>query len=281
MKKTRNRSAGTGKKIKFTKAVATGNDFVIVDNMSGEVRGSPAALAKKLCDRKYSVGADGLLVIESSKKADFRMRIFNPDGSEAEMCGNGSRCAALYAVKNRIAKDRMTIDTIAGILRAAVSGRTVKVMLTEPKNIKWNLCLTIDKCPYKLNFVDTGVPHVVFFVDDLESVDVKNLGSHIRNHGEFAPSGANADFVKVVDRHNIKVRTYERGVEDETLACGTGSVASAIIAAESEKMPSPVTVETRSGEKLKVYFDIIDGNFRNVYLEGGAKLVYEGVVSDV
>ncbi len=135
----------------------------------------------------------------------------------------------------------------------------------------------INKCPYKLNFVNTGVPHVVHFVDDLDSVDVKDLGSHIRNHGEFAPSGTNADFVKVVDKHNIKVRTYERGVEDETLACGTGAVASAIIAAESEKMVSPVTVETRSGEKLKVYFDIIDGNFKNVHLEGRAKLVFEAI----
>ena len=277
MKETRNQSTETIKKIKFTKAVATGNDFVIVDNRQGVVKGSLPALAEKVCDRKYAIGADGLLVLENSKKADFRMRIFNPDGSEAEMCGNGSRCIALYAVKNRIAKDKMTIDTDAGILNATVNGQTVKVMLTEPKNIKWNLCLTINKCPYKLNFVDTGVPHVVHFVDDLDSVDVKNLGSHIRNHGEFAPSGTNADFVKVVDKHNIKVRTYERGVEDETLACGTGSVAGAIIAAESEKMASPVTVETRSGEKLKVYFDIIDGNFRNVYLEGKARLVYEGI----
>ena len=269
------------KKICFTKAVATGNDFVIVDNRDGEIKGSLSALAKKVCDRKFAIGADGLLVVEKSKKADFKMRIFNPDGSEAQMCGNGSRCVALYAVKNRIAKDNMTIDTVAGILNATVKGDVVKVRLTEPKNIKWNLCLTINKCPYKLNFVDTGVPHVVHFVDDLDSIDVKNIGSHIRNHGEFAPAGTNADFVKVVDKRNIRVRTYERGVEDETLACGTGSVASAIIAAESEKMVSPVTVETRSGEKLKVYFDIIEGNFRNVYLEGRAKLVYKGVMNDV
>jgi diaminopimelate epimerase len=276
MKETRNQSTETRNKIKFTKAVATGNDFVIVDNRAGEIKGSLSALAKKLCDRKYAVGADGLLILEKSKKADFKMRIFNPDGSEAEMCGNGSRCAALYAVKNRIAKDKMTIDTAAGIINATVEADIVKVKLGEPRDIKWNLCLTIEKCPYKLNFVDTGVPHVVHFVEDLEKVDVRNLGSHIRHHGEFGPAGANADFVKVVDAHNIKVRTYERGVEDETLACGTGSVAAAIIAAESEKMTSPVTVETRSGEKLKVYFDIIDGNFRNVYLEGKAKLVFDG-----
>ncbi len=117
------------KKIRFTKAVATGNDFIIVDNRASEIKRSLSGLAKKLCDRKYAAGADGLLVIEPSKRADFRMRIFNPDGSEAEMCGNGSRCAALYAAKNRIAKEQMTIDTVAGILKAAVSGQTVKVML--------------------------------------------------------------------------------------------------------------------------------------------------------
>ena len=156
----------------------------------------------------------------------------------------------------------------------------MKVKLPDPKEIKWNFCLMINKCPYHLNFVDTGVPHVVHFVDDLDKVDVKNIGSHIRGHSEFSPEGTNADFVKVVDKRNIKIRTYERGVEDETLACGTGAVASAIIAAESEKMVSPVTVETRGGEKLKVYFDMVDANFRNVYLEGKAKLVYEGVVND-
>ena len=204
------------------------------------------------------------------------MRVFNPDGSEAEMCGNGSRCVALYAADKKIAQTEMTIETVAGVLNAAVNGDMVRVRLTEPKDIKWNFCLMINKCPYRLNFVNTGVPHVIHFVEDLEKVDVKNLGSHMRNHGEFSPEGTNADFVKVLGKNNIKIRTYERGVEDETLACGTGAVASAIISAEAEKMQSPVTVETRSGEKLKVYFELIEGNFRNVYLEGAAKLVYEG-----
>ena len=263
------------KKIKFTKAVATGNDFIIVDNMSGDFAKFPA-LARRLCERKSSIGADGLLVIEPSKKADFKMRVFNPDGSEAEMCGNGSRCVALYAADKKIAQTEMTIETVAGVLNAAVNGDMVRVRLTEPKDIKWNFCLMINKCPYRLNFVNTGVPHVIHFVEYLEKVDVKNLCSNMRNHGEFSPEGTNADFVKVLGKNNIKIRTYERGVEDETLACGTGAVASAIISAEAEKMQSPVTVETRSGEKLKVYFELIEGNFRNVYLEGKAKLVYEG-----
>lgn len=269
-------------KIKFTKAVATGNDFIIIDNRNSAMpEKALSSIAKNTCGRKMAIGADGLLVIEQSKKADFRMRIFNCDGSEAGMCGNGSRCAALYAADKKIAKPEMTIETIAGVLNASVKGDTVKVRLTDPKDIKWNLCLMINKCPYKVTFVDTGVPHVIHFVDNLDEVDVKNIGSHIRRHGEFSPEGTNADFVKAVDKHTIKIRTYERGVEDETLACGTGAVASAIISAEAEKMKSPVTVETQSGEKVKVYFDIIDSHFRNVYLEGKAKLVYEGVIDDV
>lgn len=267
--------------IRFTKSVATGNDFIIIDNRSSVIRHPLAGFAKSICRRIWSIGADGLLVIERSKKADFKMRIFNPDGTEAEMCGNGSRCVALYAVTNRIAKHVMTIETLAGTLAASVRGDAVKVKLPTPKDIKWNLCLEIHKCPYRVNFVDTGVPHVVYFVDDLDKIDVKDLGSHIRYHKEFSPEGTNADFVKIIDKHSIKVRTYERGVEDETLACGTGAVASAIISAESEKISSPITVETWGGEKLKVHFELIDGNFRNVYLEGKAKLVYEGVIRDV
>lgn len=264
--------------VKFVKAVATGNDFVIIDARRGKPAGPLAAFARKVCDRKRSVGADGLLVVERSRKADFRMRIFNSDGSEAEMCGNGSRCIALYAAVHGIAKRVMTIETLAGMLAASVDGDRVKVKLTDPRDIKWNFCLMIDKCPYRVTFVNTGVPHTVHFVKDIETVDVRNLGGHIRYHGEFAPAGTNADFVQVVGRNRIKVRTYERGVEDETLACGTGSVASAVIAAEAEKMSSPVTVETRSGEKLRIHFDMVDGEFRNVFLEGAASLVFDGVL---
>ncbi len=265
-------------KIKFTKAVATGNDFVIVDDRKGSLKGL-SRLAKKVCDRKRGIGADGLLVLGKSGKADFRMRIFNPDGSEAEMCGNGSRCIALYAAEANIASGEMTIDTLAGVLKASVKKDVVKVRLTEPKNIKWNLCLMIDRCPYKLNFVNTGVPHVIHFVNDIEKVDVKNLGAHIRHHGEFSPEGTNADFVEITGKDRIKIRTYERGVEDETLACGTGAVASAVISAEVEKMQSPVTVSTRSGEELKVYFKMTGGEFTEVYLEGKAMLVYEGAIN--
>lgn len=269
--------------IKFTKAVATGNDFIIIDNRESGIGDRGPELARKLCDRKYGVGADGLLLVEKSVSADFKMRIFNPDGSEAEMCGNGSRCIALYANTKKIAPDEMHIETLAGILNACVKGEEVRIRLTDPKDIQWNLCLMIQECPYKVSLANTGVPHVVHFVKDLESVEVKNLGPKMRYHEEFSPHGANVDFVKVIDKNKnrIAVRTYERGVENETLACGTGAVASAIIAAEAERLASPITVETRSKELLKVYFDIVEGEFKNVYLEGKAQLVYEGETKNV
>lgn len=269
---------GSTRKIKFTKAVATGNDFIIIDNRGKKFKDGLSEFARRVCDRKYGIGADGLLLIENSKAADFKMRIFNPDGSEAEMCGNGSRCAALYAYKNKIASGNMGIETTAGVLNAGVKGEGVKVKLTDPKDIHWNLCLMINECPYKVDFANTGVPHVIHFVEDIQKVGVKELGSKMRYHPEFSPAGANVDFVEIADRSKKKVlvRTYERGVEDETLACGTGAVASAIIAAESEDLSSPITVETRSGEALKVYFEEIEGRFKNVYLEGKARLVYEG-----
>jgi len=174
--------------LKFTKSVATGNDFMIVDNRSNLIKNLPA-LARKACDRKRSIGADGILVVENSKKCDFKMRVFNSDGSEAQMCGNGSRCVALYAVTKKIAKKDMTIDTLAGPIKVSVNGSLVKVMLTEPRDIRWNFCLMIHKCPYKLSFVNTGVPHVVHFVEDIEKVDVKNIGSHLRSHVNLLPKG--------------------------------------------------------------------------------------------
>jgi diaminopimelate epimerase len=267
--------------MKFTKSVATGNDFIIVDNRDLKLKNDLGQLAKKLCDRFYGIGADGLILVEKSKTADFKMRIFNSDGSEAEMCGNGSRCAALYAHAKKITPANMKIETMAGILNANVQDEHVKVKLTDPKDIQWNLCLMIYECPYKVNFANTGVPHVIHFVDDIEAVEVKNLGHKMRYHEEFSPFGANVDFVKITDKskNKIAVRTYERGVEDETLACGTGAVASAIISAEAEKLSSPITVETRSGEALKVYFESQEGSFKNVYLEGKARLVYEGSIS--
>lgn len=261
--------------IDFTKMVASGNDFVVIDNRKKNIIGLPG-LAKKICGRNFGAGADGLLVIEPSKRADFKMRIINSDGSEAEMCGNGARCVALYAKQNRLVRKNMKIETLAGIIGAEVSGDKIRLEMSEPKDIKLDIDLTIDSKDYSVNFVNTGVPHAVVFTEKVDGVNVKNLGRKVRYHSAFAHRGTNADFVEPQKGNLLKVRTYERGVEDETLACGTGVVASAIIAAVVKGFRSPVKCLTKSGEILKIYFKKSGDSFRNVYLEGGASKVFCG-----
>lgn len=264
------------RQLKFVKMVASGNDFVVIKNSPQSTVHSPQILAKEICDRRYGVGADGLLILEKSKVADFKMRIFNPDGSEAEMCGNGACCVALYAKENKIAANEIEIDTIAGVIKAEVSKNKVKLKMSDPKDIRLDFNIPVEGKNYKVSFVNTGVPHTVMFVERLDLRDVKGLGKAIRYHNSFSPKGTNVNFVEVEKGNSIKVRTYERGVEDETLACGTGVTASAIIAAISKRFKSPITCLTKSGDKLKVYFDRVGDNFKNVYLEGSVRVVFYG-----
>jgi len=251
--------------------VASGNDFVVIEE-SQRVKGPKyQRLAQKICDRKFGVGADGLLVIGKSGKADMRMRIFNADGSEAEMCGNGARCAALYAGK----KD-LRLETLAGVIEARASKDKVKIKLTHPHSLKLDIPVKIGTRALWVNFINTGVPHAVIFVEGLENIDVHHLGRHIRYHKEFSPRGTNVNFIEVLDDDSIAIRTYERGVEGETLACGTGSTASALIFALRAGMDKCVNVHTKSGEVLKVYFNRAGSKFSDVWLEGNARIVYKG-----
>ncbi|MFA5411662.1 MAG: diaminopimelate epimerase [Candidatus Omnitrophota bacterium] len=261
-------------KISFTKMVASGNDFVVV--RAGKRKpetGSPNNLARIVCDRKYGVGADGLLVLGKSGIADIKMRVFNADGSEAEMCGNGARCVALF-----IGRRCKKVETRAGIIETKVNKDKIKIKLTEPKKLKLNMPLTINGRLLKVNFINSGVPHTVIFAEGLEKIDIASLGRQIRFHQKFAPAGTNVNFVEVLDDNSLKVRTYERGVEDETLACGTGAVASALIFAVRYSLPAGlrVNVVTKSGETLRVYFEKSGNNFKNVWLEGKAKIVFRG-----
>lgn len=265
--------------IEFTKMVAAGNDFVIVDNRGGKLKRKISDLSKfanAVCERKRSIGADGLLALENSKYADVTMRIFNPDGSEVTMCGNGSRCLAYYAANNKITKNKLSIETKAGILKAMVSKKTVRIEMMRPKDFKSRFSIDVYDETFEVDFVNTGVPHVVYFVEDLDSFDVKRFGREIRYHKEFATEGTNANFVRVDNRHTVSIRTYERGVEDETFACGTGAVASAIVASELHSVESPVKVKTHSGEVLTVHFKKKDAGYVEVFLEGEVKLVYSG-----
>ena len=271
-------------KIAFSKAVASGNDFVIVENrkniLTAEVKNF-GKLARFLCERKYSVGADGLLMLEDSAAADFRMRIFNPDGSEVEMCGNGIRCSAIYAFLKKWCGQSAKIETKAGILRAEISAGSVKIKMTDPEDIILNHKIGITKTIINLHTINTGVPHAVHFVDSLKDYPVTEIGAKIRFHKTFEPEGINADFVEFIDKSSISVRTYERGVEAETLACGTGAVASAVIAHLVKGAESPVKVNTLSGDVLKVHFKKELKHFKEVYLEGKACIVFEGGINYV
>jgi len=259
--------------------VASGNDFVIAElrAKSSELRN----LAREFCNRKYGVGADGLLILEKSKIADIRMRIFNADGSEAQMCGNGARCVALYQGYTLHAiRYTLAIETKAGIIESEVNGDNVKIKLTDPKDIKLDFPVKVNKRNLRVNFIDTGVPHVVIFVEGLDKIDVVNLGKEIRYHKRFFPRGTNVNFIEILGQDSLKIRTYERGVEDETLACGTGAVASALVLSLKSQVTSygKIDVHTKSREILKVYFDRRNSNFENVWLEGKTCIVFQGEI---
>jgi diaminopimelate epimerase len=267
--------------IPFTKMSAAGNDFIIVDNRRGTIdphRGKETA--QQLCRRKLSVGADGLILIEASQKADFAWRFFNADGSEAEMCGNGGRCAARFAHLQGIAPPQLTFETLAGIVKAEVMGEVVKLELPLPYDRTDDFTLELGGEVYRANSITVGVPHVVLFVEDLPNVPVVELGRKIRFADRFNPAGTNVNFVRIRNDRTIAIRTYERGVEDETLACGTGSVASALITSEKRGMPSPVSVHTQGGEVLSVHFTREDQKLKDVFLEGTATVVYEGTLQE-
>ena len=256
------------KKNKFTKMVGSGNDFIII---TGAPSGNLPKLAKILCDRRFGIGADGVLLLDKCKDADLSMRIFNADGSEAQMCGNGARCAAFF---NGRPKTRLC--TAAGVINAEVCGNQVKIQLTTPKDINLDIPLKVNSRLLKVNFINTGVPHVVIFVKGIDDINVKDIGSNIRHHQKFSPRGTNVNFVQVKGKDLIQIRTYERGVEDETLACGTGSTAAALIFALKNNLEDLIKVKTQSGEILKVYFQKEDGEFRKVWLAGSARIVYKG-----
>ena len=267
--------------IEFYKMNGSGNDFILIDNREGNLAvGDVVEFVKRVCQRKVSVGADGLIVIEPSAKVDFRWRFFNADGSEVEMCGNGGRCAARFAFLKGIAGERVSFETVAGIIDAEVRGDVVKLRLTDPRDLVTDDEIRIGSQTLCVHGVNTGVPHVVHFVRDPDDFDVVNTGRAIRRHEHYQPAGTNANFAAVLDGHTLRVRTYERGVEDETLACGTGSVASALIAARKGFVESPVDVRVRSGETLRIHFTPTEGGFEKVYLEGKTKVVYQGTLWD-
>lgn len=262
------------KTIPFVKMVASGNDFIVVDNRAKIIK-DPLKFTQKICALHTGVGADGVLLFEKSSKAAFKMRIINSDGSEAEACGNGFRCIARYAKEKHGFPAKFNFESVSGIIQADVKGKQVRVELIKPVGFKeGELHVSGHRLHY--SFINTGVPHTVIFVEGLPKVDVFSLGRSIRNHEAFKPKGTNVNFVEVKSERDIHVRTYERGVEAETLACGTGSTASAIISAISGYAKPPVRVKTSGGEILTIDFIRQGKDIRKVTLEGQAHFVYEG-----
>ncbi|HZC69041.1 MAG TPA: diaminopimelate epimerase [Nitrospirales bacterium] len=283
------------KKIPFMKFSGAGNDFIVVDNRSRVVGPRRiSAFVTNVCARRLSVGADGLIFLEKSPKANFRWRFYNNDGGEADFCGNGARCVARFAYLKRIAPKKMRFEGPAGVVEAMVDGERVTVRVPDPTDLRLNIRLDVPphrrrgteltalSQPGQLGMaveghaIKTGVPHFVYFVHDTSTAEVIGLGRQIRYHAAFKPAGPNVDFVEVVDRHTIRIRTYERGVEDETLACGSGAIAAALIAAVIHKVESPVTVVPLSRSPLAVSFRVDGPRFTDITLTGEARAVFEG-----
>lgn len=265
--------------LEFWKMSGAGNDFIVIDNRDLRL---PEEGRQKLfshwCRRGISVGADGVLLVEPSTQADFRMRYYNADGREAETCGNGSRCIARFAYFRGIAGPQMRFETLAGIYEAQVRGDLVGVRMSDARELRLSIPVEGDLYSGEVHFINTGVPHVILFVDDLNTVPVAEVGRWLRYHELFAPAGTNVNFITVDGPHSLSIRTYERGVEAETLACGTGSVASAIVATKVGKVSPPVAVQTRSGEVLNIDFQLTEKGATNVFLEGPARVVFRGYI---
>ncbi len=266
----------------FTKMSGTGNDFIIIDHRTPLVPvDEQSGFAARVCRRRFSTGADGLIFIEDSNSADFSWRFYNGDGSSAEMCGNGARCAARFAYLNGIAPRKMSFETIAGVVEAEIlaEDEQVRLLMTDPFDFRMDMTLLLNGVSHELFFVNTGVPHAVLFTES-DDIPIKKWGSEIRNHELFEPGGTNVNFVKKLENGILRVRTYERGVEDETMACGTGAVASAMIASLQGMVESPVNVQTSGGDELTIIFKLDEGPCaKHVHLQGPARIIYNGELS--
>jgi len=253
--------------VRFVKMHGAGNDFIMIDDRDGRFPLDDRPRLAAMAARGTGIGCEGVIFVQRSETADFRMRFFNPDGSEAELCGNGARCVAAFAREiGAVQSNTMRFETLAGEVRAEiVSSDRVKVWMPEPKDLR-------------TNFVNSGVPHCIVPVDGLAKADVVGEGRRIRYSAEFAPAGTNVDFVSYHAPNRVDIRTYERGVEAETGACGTGSVAAALVGVAQHGLAFPVSVRTARGYELSVDGSFDGLSFRSITLTGPVKRVFDGVV---
>lgn len=264
--------------ISFRKMHGAGNDFIMIDDRSGAFPVDQALIAS-LCDRHRGIGADGLILLRRAGSADFRMVYFNSDGGEAAMCGNGARCAARFALEIGAAGPRMSFETAAGPVDAEIDGETVTVAVGPVTGLRMGIAVRGVEGP--VHFADSGVPHAALFVDDVRSwrrQDFLRTARAIRSHEGFGAAGANADLVTVTGKRSLVYRTFERGVEDETLACGTGAIAVSVMAARAGLVESPVACETSGGDVLTVSFELLEDGAESVTLSGPAETAFEGII---
>lgn len=262
----------------FWKMHGAGNDFILVDDREQTFPAADREWVKMIAGRKTGVGCEGIILIQNSSVANFRMRFFNPDGSEVDMCGNGARCVARLAYEIGVAPAAMEIETGAGILKAAMANEQVLLYMTTPHDWRLQRRIAVSTGALDYSFVNSGVPHVVITVNDLDGVDVRRLGSEIRYHNDFAPAGTNVNFIRVTGLQTLRIRTYERGVEDETMACGTGIVAAALVAGKLGAVKPPVSVTCASGDILDVNYTVTPDSAEQVTLLGPAVHVFQGTL---
>jgi diaminopimelate epimerase len=260
------------KKINFTKLCATGNDFILIDNRENILTGDEVELFRRICQRRLSVGADGVLLLEKSINHHFSLRYFNSDGSLGEMCGNGARASAFYASAHKIAPAEQNIDVLGVTYHALIRDNSVQLIMPPPLEIREYPGVLQDKEFEEGGYLNVGVPHYVIFVPAVKSVDINYLGKKYRYHNAFQPRGANVNFVQIAEKDKIFVRTYERGVEEETLTCGTGTISSAILAVRQKQCSLPLKAMSSAGILLVNF----DNPISKIILEGEVKEVYSG-----
>jgi diaminopimelate epimerase len=263
-------------RIEFTKASGAGNDFVIIDNRTGFLPDDKPGLARALCSRHFGVGGDGMLLVEDSKLAHFMMKYYNADGSYGGMCGNGGRCIARYAHRKGIAPAAMKFEALDHVYNAEVGDESVCLTMKNPRVMNRSIRLKTSAGEFEGLFVDTGSPHFVTFVADIEGVSVQAIGREIRNQSSEFPHGTNVDFVQLDGLNSLLLRTYERGVEAETLACGTGSVAAGVAAHIVLGTALPVSIRVRSGEVIVVNAIEEGERLTSPTLSGSAHLIFDG-----
>jgi diaminopimelate epimerase len=275
--------------IRFTKMSGSGNDFIVIDNRQGQLpTGLAAEFTRLVSRRRLSIGADGVVLIElaSEPELDFNWRYINADGSDGEMCGNGAMCGARFAALHQIAPAACAFLTPSGVVHAVTTGEqgdpAVRIAIAQPGPVRHGVNATIGGNEITFSAIQVGVPHAVAIVPDAdcfpEGMSFNEFGRETRLHEVFAPAGTNVNIITVRDRNTVRMRTYERGVEDETLACGTGAIASSIVAASLGLVDPPVSVIVSSGRCLTAHFALNGAQASDVRLEGQAHVIAEGII---